>query len=298
MLITGKQIAVARTLLDVSQKKAASVANVSIPAISNFESGKHSLNSESLTALVRYFHNQGVEFIAGNSARFREGIRVYEGAEEFRLFYDDIYRQAPRAGGPIYVYNGVPSLLVKYLGQDFYDKHAERMTKIKDRYDFKVAIKKGDGNFIGSDLDYADVSYANLKNTNMSDSTMYSVTATYTRFDSTTMHSGYLIAANLQNAYLNYGDFYNTYFQVANMRSAYANYALFNGDGNRLTFYATDLSDAQLRYSDFQDARFRYADLKFADFEGADVSSADFNDSYWHQTIWTDGERYDTNQAD
>ena len=49
--------------------------------------------------------------------------------------------------------------------------------------------------------------------------------------------------------------------------------------------------------TNFSNAYLRYADLKFADFEDATVIGADFTDSYWHQTIWTDGVRYDSNQA-
>ena len=38
--------------------------------------------------------------------------------------------------------------------------------------------------------------------------------------------------------------------------------------------------------------------LKFAVFEGAIIqgNGPDFTDSYWHQTVWTDGEGYDTIQ--
>jgi len=39
-------------------------------------------------------------------------------------------------------------------------------------------------------------------------------------------------------------------------------------------------------------------DLKFADFSGATVTDTDFDGAYWHQTIWTDGDRYDSEPSD
>ena len=69
-----------------------------------------------------------------------------------------------------------------------------------------------------------------------------------------------------------------------------------------------DLSNAYLRYADLTGANFgyanltdadlSYADLKFAFFYYATVTDADFSYTYWHQTMWTDGLRYDSNQAD
>ena len=37
--------------------------------------------------------------------------------------------------------------------------------------------------------------------------------------------------------------------------------------------------------------------VESADFTGAIVTDADFIDTYWYQTIWTDGVAYDENQA-
>jgi transcriptional regulator with XRE-family HTH domain len=152
MIITGKQIAVARTLLDLSQSAIADIAGITPMAISKFESGKGNLSAENLNAIITYCQNKGLEFIAGNSARLKEDIRTYIGADEFRLFFDDIYQTASIKGGEIFVYNGIPALLTKWLGEEFYEMHSDRMTKIQDNFDFKVAIKKDNKNFIGADF--------------------------------------------------------------------------------------------------------------------------------------------------
>ena len=48
---------------------------------------------------------------------------------------------------------------------------------------------------------------------------------------------------------------------------------------------------------DLTAADLTYADLKFANFNSATVTDADFTGTYWHQTIWLFGGRYDSNQA-
>ena len=49
--------------------------------------------------------------------------------------------------------------------------------------------------------------------------------------------------------------------------------------------------------ADLTDANLEDTDLKWADFDDATVTGADFDGSYWYQTIWTDGDRYDSNQS-
>ena len=40
------------------------------------------------------------------------------------------------------------------------------------------------------------------------------------------------------------------------------------------------------------------AEMRFANFQNAIVTDADFDYAYWHQTIWTDGNRYDSEPSD
>jgi uncharacterized protein YjbI with pentapeptide repeats len=58
------------------------------------------------------------------------------------------------------------------------------------------------------------------------------------------------------------------------------------------------LTNADLQYAHLQNAHFEFAHLGNANFEDANVGpGTEFSNSYWHQTIWTDGVRYDSNQA-
>ena len=93
-----------------------------------------------------------------------------------------------------------------------------------------------------------------------------------------------LSGMNLSGMDLNGTDLRGANLYYANLANANLQYA--------------DLTDANLRYADLTDATLSYADLKFTNLEYATVTDADFAGTYWHQTIWTDGTRYDSNQAD
>ena len=57
------------------------------------------------------------------------------------------------------------------------------------------------------------------------------------------------------------------------------------------------LDSTSMSRADLTDANLSYADLQFALFEDAIVNNANFDFSWWYQTVWTDGIRYDTNQS-
>ncbi|HIO24557.1 MAG TPA: hypothetical protein EYN17_01390, partial [Candidatus Poseidoniales archaeon] len=67
---------------------------------------------------------------------------------------------------------------------------------------------------------------------------------------------------------------------------------------NGADLYAADCTDAYFSYAAISGANFNSTDLKFADFTGATgTTGATFSNSYWHQTEWTDGVKYDSNQG-
>ena len=134
-----------------------------------------------------------------------------------------------------------------------------------------------------------------------------------------------LRGADLQNTTFDYAT-----LDGADLRSIFASNATFIGTGMNRTFlqfaefnrYSPDcpnewggsgfcgpanlndaymrsaiLADADLRHAYLFDADLRYADLKFADFFSATTVGTYFSMTYWHQTEWTDGVRYDSNQA-
>ena len=124
-----------------------------------------------------------------------------------------------------------------------------------------------------------------------------------------------LRGADLQNTTFDYAT-----LDGADLRSIFASNATFIGTGmNRTSLQFAELNrygsvcsvswwaaycgpanltDAYLRFADLTNAYLSYSDLKFADFSAATISaSTSFSGTYWHQTEWTNGVRYDSNQA-
>ena len=109
---------------------------------------------------------------------------------------------------------------------------------------------------------------------------------------------GYLVGpyANLEATYMLGADLSNLDFSGANLRNA----NLTNANLTGTNFQNADLSCSEFVFRDeitYNCADLRNANLSSADFTGANVLNAIFIDTYWHQTIWTDGVAYDENQA-
>ncbi len=150
-MISGRQIRAARALLNYSQNVVADTCGLDKSTLSQIENEHSQGKAASVNALQAFYENRGVEFIDGDGVRLqRGGIRRYQGAGEFREFFDDIYETAKSVGGDICLFNGVPTALVRWLGQSFYIMHAERMAKIKGNFRFRVIIEETDSNLIGA----------------------------------------------------------------------------------------------------------------------------------------------------
>lgn len=150
-MISASQIRQARAALNFGQQDVADACGIHKTTLSDIENGKSGGSSKALTALQNFFENQGLEFIEGDGVRqSKSTLKRYSGSAEFKLFYDDIYNTAKTVGGSICLFNGVPALLIKWLGDDFYKAHAARMEKIKKNFDFKVIIREQDKQLIGA----------------------------------------------------------------------------------------------------------------------------------------------------
>jgi len=128
----------------------------------------------------------------------------------------------------------------------------------------------------GADLTYAELSWASFWGANLAGSTLESVTT----------YSG--------KALFQYADLSDTNLINADLSDA----NLYDADLNDANLESADLSGAWLGQADLTGAYLVGANLTYADFEDTTVTDADFTDTIWYQTIWTDGETYDENQAD
>jgi transcriptional regulator with XRE-family HTH domain len=149
--MTPEQLRMARAALNVTQAKVAEscgIATASLVAIEG-ETTKNPKQS-TLNALQGFYEGCGLEFTETGGVRPSNAeIKPYTGNEGFRHFYNDIYNTI-KDGGSIVIQNGMPDLLIKHLGQDFYDMHSKRMARISP--DVRVLIRKGDRNLIGSNF--------------------------------------------------------------------------------------------------------------------------------------------------
>ena len=172
----------------------------------------------------------------------------------------------------------------------------------------------GPANLTGASLGYADLTDANLYYADLTDAYLRHADLTEANLWYADLTDANLVGADLTDASLGYADLTDADLYAADLTDAYLGYADLNG----VDLYYADLTDANLRYADLTDAYLRYADLteanlkhatltdanlgyadlKFAEFSHAIIGgSTSFSETYWHQTKWTDGDRYDSNQA-
>lgn len=148
---TIEQIRAARALLDWSQSDLADHSSLSQTGIARIENGTNQPNSGTLAKIIAAFEGADIEFLGSTGVRKKVGeIKVFKGTEGFRAFMDDVYNVAKEKGGEICLFNAKPSNWYKWLGEDWYKSHSERMQAIKDRIDFKVTVKEGEDLLIGS----------------------------------------------------------------------------------------------------------------------------------------------------
>lgn len=149
MTISRKQARAARAYLSLEQADVHMGTGISKNQISKFEKGNAGLSPRNLDKLYRFYQSRGIEFTEEDGIRSRPGMekKEYHGQVEFRAFFDDIY-ETSKTHREINIFNGVPSLLIKWLGFDWYEMHSVRMGKIK-KLNTKVIVEHGEKNLIG-----------------------------------------------------------------------------------------------------------------------------------------------------
>jgi transcriptional regulator with XRE-family HTH domain len=152
---TIEQIRAARALLDWSQSDLAHYAGLSQTGIARIENGTNRPNSSTLEKINTAFENADIEFMGVNGLRKRTGeIKVLKGHEGFAAFMDDVYETVKNKGGEICVYNVDEKNWIKWLGEEKYKEHAERMKSIKRNHDIitKIIIEEEDWFFIATEF--------------------------------------------------------------------------------------------------------------------------------------------------
>lgn len=146
------QMRAARALLNLSQADVCESVGITRASLSNAESGKSRLEPDNYDRLRLFFISKGLEFTDYNGVRETpSGLRVYKGNSGFREFYEDQFKVIQAEGGDLWLYNGVSELVMNGLGKDYVEMHKNRMSKIKDRFTYRVIVEEGDATMFGSD---------------------------------------------------------------------------------------------------------------------------------------------------
>ena len=150
---TIDQIRAARALIGWSQGELAAQSGLSQTGIARIENGTNQPNSTTIEKITAAFSDVDVEFIGENGVKKRSGeVRTLRGQKGFRRFMDDVYEVAKDQGGQICLYNAKPSNWYKFLGEEWYERHSERMQSISNNYNFIVSVNEGEDIFIGKDF--------------------------------------------------------------------------------------------------------------------------------------------------
>ena len=152
MPITGKQIIMARVLLDLSQKDLADKLNITRKTIMRVENNQSPGSTRTMDKIQTYFENNGLEFIEGDGVKRQTGeIRTLQGTDGFKTLLDEVYEAAKDLGGDICLYNAKPKNWIKWVGHEwYYNHHVPRMNKYKNKINFKTTVMEGDQNYIGN----------------------------------------------------------------------------------------------------------------------------------------------------
>ncbi len=130
----------ARTLLDLEQKDVEDATGIPRQRISSFETGRSNLGKKTYDTLLRFYQHKGIEFTDHDGVRRKPEVelRFLDGTQGFRAFMDEVYAFSSNYGGKISIINGSTGEFIKWLGKDWYEKHAARMEKVKDKINFRI----------------------------------------------------------------------------------------------------------------------------------------------------------------
>lgn len=121
--------------------------------ISDFENTGKGLSDERIFELERLYRQKGVVFIGSSGVDFRDEYQYkLTGRDGFIEFMEDVYITARDEGGEFCIFNVVPDFIIKWTGEEWYEQHRIRMTKVKNNIDFKVIVEEGTMKLIGNDF--------------------------------------------------------------------------------------------------------------------------------------------------
>ena len=151
MLTDGKQIAAARQLLGWSQADLATRSGVSKPSIIRIEKDLMSVKYDLRKSIEKTVNDNGIEFTPRGVQEKNIEITKLSGTDGFKKFMWDVYQDSSENGCDICLFNARPEYWTKWLGEEWYNEHANRMSAITDKnVTFRGIAREDDTNFIAN----------------------------------------------------------------------------------------------------------------------------------------------------
>lgn len=145
------QVRAALGLIGWNASDLAAKIGVSKQMISAYLAGKSSLSGQNLEKVSYYFDLEGVEFTSDEGVKRKTlKTKTFRGQQGFVDFMHLVYETARDQGGEFCVSNVDETTFTERLGEENDNAYMEKMRDIKGSYSFKILIKEGDTNFVGS----------------------------------------------------------------------------------------------------------------------------------------------------
>lgn len=150
--ITQSQIRAACGLLDWSASDLANRIGVSKQMMSAYLAGKSGMSLQNLEKVAFVLDTEGIEFTSDDGLK-RKSLKTqtFRGQEGLGQFMDLVYETARTQGGEFCVSNVDETIFTERHGKQQDEAYTQKMAAISGKYSFKVLIKEGDTNFVGSD---------------------------------------------------------------------------------------------------------------------------------------------------
>ena len=170
-MITPTQMRAARAMLDVSQGHVAEYLGIAANTLSKIESGQSDISMSRNAEIQRFYERESIAFGENDGVKWESNqIIHYEGVTGIKEFFDDVYKEASNKCD-IFLFNGVPDLLIKWLGHDFYNIHSDRMKTIEDKGNFKIIVEENETNLIAANI----AEYRGFPKDKFSNKTIYDI---------------------------------------------------------------------------------------------------------------------------
>ncbi len=133
MTITPMQIKAARALLSWTQRDLAEKSKLAPATVLSIENNITAMSDSSAERICEEFVKAGVDFIGETGVSLSDNesiVKVYEGVEDFKKFYNTLFTDLQIKGGIIRVSGVEEDKFVEVLGGEFAYNHSKRVNNL------------------------------------------------------------------------------------------------------------------------------------------------------------------------